>query len=111
MAKKTRSFMPMTTSAVALLGTQIAQARRERVWTAAELAERLDVTPYTVARIERGVPTVAIGLVFEAAALVGVPLFSATKSELPQLVDAARHRLALLPARVRAPDLDIDDDF
>ena len=111
MAKKTRSYLPVTLSAVALLGTQIAQARRERPWTAADLAERLDVTPYTVARIERGEPTVAIGIVFEAAALVGLPLFSVAESELPQLVDAARHRLALLPARVSQPTAGFDDDF
>jgi transcriptional regulator with XRE-family HTH domain len=110
-AKKARSYMPVTRSAVSLLGTQIAQARRERTWTAADLAERLAVTPYTVARIERGEPTVAIGTVFEAASLVGVPLFSVAESELPQLVDAARQRLALLPARVAQPAVEIDDEF
>ncbi|MET7425388.1 helix-turn-helix transcriptional regulator [Dactylosporangium sp. NPDC005555] len=111
MAKRTRSFMPTTRAAVVLLGSQIAAARRERGWTAADLAERVGVQPHTIGRLERGEPTVAVGLAFEAAVVVGVPLFSADERELPALAAAARQRLALLPARVTKPAVVVDDNF
>ena len=103
--------MPTTRAAVALLGTQIAAARKERGWTAADLAERVGVQPHTIGRLERGEPTVTVGLVFEAAVVVGVPLFAVDERELPALVVAERQRLALLPARVTKPVVVVDDNF
>jgi transcriptional regulator with XRE-family HTH domain len=111
MAKRTRSFMPTTRAAVALFGAQIAVARKERGWTAADLAERVGVQPQTIGRLERGEPTVALGVAFEAAVVVGVPLFAADERELPALAAAAKQRLALLPARVTKPPVVIDDNF
>jgi transcriptional regulator with XRE-family HTH domain len=110
MAKRERSFMPTTRAAVALLGSQIAAARKERGWTAADLAERVGVQPHTIGRLERGEPTVAIGLAFEAAVVVGVGLFAVDERELPALAAAARQRLALLPTRPTRPAV-IDDNF
>ena len=109
--KKARTFMPTTKAAVALLGAQVALARKERRWTAADLAERVGVTAHTIGRLERGEPTVAIGVVLEAAVVTGVPLFAAPESDLPGLAAAARQRLAVLPARVSKADVVIDDDF
>jgi DNA-binding XRE family transcriptional regulator len=103
--------MPTTRAAVALLGSQIAAARRERGWTAAELAERVGVQPQTIGRLEKGEPTVALGLAFEAAVVVGLPLFGADERELPALAAAAQQRLALLPARVTKPAVVVDDNF
>lgn len=111
MAKRTRSFMSTTQAAVALLGAQIAIARREKGWTAADLAERVGVQPQTIGRLERGAPTVALGVAFEAAVIVGVPLFDTAEHELPGRVDAARQHLTLLPTRVSRPPLEIDDNF
>lgn len=111
MAKRTRSFMPTTRAAVALLGLEIAAARKERGWTAADLAERVGVQSHTIGRLERGEPTVALGMAFEAAVIVGVPLFVEDERELPAAVVAARQRLALLPARVTKPSIVIDDNF
>ena len=102
---------PMTRAAVSLLGAQIAQARRERGWTAAQLAERVGVEAHTIGRIERGEPTVAIGLVFEAAVITRTPLFGVDERELKPLEAAARRYLALLPTRVRKARIEIDDDF
>lgn len=109
--KKTRPVTPATRAAVSLLGAQIAQARRERGWTAAQLAERVGVEAHTIGRIERGEPTVAIGLVFETAVITGIPLFGVDERELGSLEAAARQRLALLPARVSRVRVEIDDDF
>jgi hypothetical protein len=64
----------------------------------------------TAPRLAHGDPGVAIGTFFEAATLVGVPLF---------VDDATRRRyaaqkqaeLALLPASARRPRRPIDDNF
>ena len=45
-----------------IVGEQIKLARLRRNLTIAQLAERATCSPLTVARIEKGVPTVAIGI-------------------------------------------------
>ena len=95
--------------AARLLGRRVALARRERRWTIAELAERVGSSEVTIRKVERGDPTVALGTAFEAAALVGVALFSEdaeVRAREAELVDA---RLAVIPERVRRRA--IDDDF
>lgn len=105
------SYTKTTLHAVKLMGLEIAQARRERRWTAEELAERAGIGRTTLWKIERGDPSVAVGTVFEVAVLVGVPLFSADSSDLEALVRRRSERLALLPARVRPPTEPVHDDF
>lgn len=97
--------------AARLLGAQVAMGRRERSWTMAELAERAGVTVPTVRKVERGEPTVALGIAFELATLVGVPLFTSDRAELAAMADRARDRLALLAERVHRPSGDVHDDF
>ena len=99
----------ITEEAVSLLGHRIALARRERRWTLAELAQRVGSSETTIRKVERGDPTVALGTAFEAAALVGVRLFSddaAVRAREAEVVDA---RLAVVPQRVRRRA--VDDDF
>lgn len=107
---RTHTYSPATTEAAKLLGGQIAVARRERRWTLRELAERVGITHVTMRKIERGDPSVGLGIAFEAAFLTGVPLFHSQpifrRFERQHLED----RLALLPQRVRQPTK-IDDDF
>lgn len=64
-----------------------------------------------MAKIEQGDPGVRLGTAFEAARLVGVPLFREERSELRAELDRAHDRLALLPQRVRARGGELDDDF
>lgn len=97
--------------AARVLGNLVAASRRERRWTVAALAERAGISLPTLRKIERGEPTVAIGLVFEVAALVGVRLFSADAHGLASLRMRTGEQLALLPARVREPTGAVDDDF
>jgi transcriptional regulator with XRE-family HTH domain len=106
-----RRYLPAAAAAATALGSLVAAGRRERGWTAAELAERLGVSVQTLRRLERGSPTVAVGLVFEAALLCGVELFSTPQDQLGGLARDAETRLALLPARVRPRPTVIDDDF
>lgn len=108
MARKARSFAPWTLDALTVLGRQISSERRSKGWTQAELAERSGIVVATLANIEKGSPTSAIGIVFEVAALLGIPLVGASEPLTRQLVDT---RYALLPARVRRSKEEIDDDF
>ena len=101
----------MAQHALNVLGSQIAVARRELDWTAAELAERLGVHAQLVGRIEKGAPGTAIGTVFEAAVLTGVPLYGVDPADLEDLADRQRARLALLPARTRSKPVEVSDDF
>ncbi len=100
-----------TREAVQLLGIEIARARRRRHWTAAALSERAGISRMTLHKIEHGDPTVGLGIAFEVATLVGLPLFGVASEELSSLVDRSADRLALLPARIREPQQGVDDDF
>lgn len=100
--------------AAAMLGLQIRAARAARKWTAIELADRIGVDRRTVAAIEAGDPRVSLGNAFNAADILGVPLFGAEdRAELARLRREGRDRLALLPTRVDKPrkKLEPDDDF
>lgn len=100
--------------AAVVLGQQIKAARVTRKWTATELAERIGVDRRTVAAIEAGDPGVSLGNAFNAADILGVPLFGAEdRAELARLRREGRERLALLPTRVDRPRrlAEPDDDF
>ncbi|MDQ1294233.1 MAG: hypothetical protein QG608_2116 [Actinomycetota bacterium] len=109
--KRVRSYLPTTTHALCVLGSQIASSRRELGWTAADLAERLGVNVQLIGKIERGSPSTTIGIVFEAAILCGVPLFGTDPSDLTDLAARERTRLALLPARVHRKKVQVSDNF
>jgi DNA-binding XRE family transcriptional regulator len=70
-----------------------------------QLAEAVGVSTRTMYSVERGEPSVSLGTYFEAASVLGIPLFSADKSELTHYLHAGQDRLALLPDRVRAKDV------
>ena len=110
-AKKTRAFAPQTLDAAQVLGGHIAQARRARGWTAAELAERVGVSPRTITSLENGTPTVAMGIAFDAATMLGISLFGVEGSELAALARRTRDTVALLPSRVYQTSEPVRDDF
>ena len=107
---RARTYSPLTLEAARLLGANVRLGRQQRHWTVAELAERVGVSEATMLKVEHGAPGVRLGIAFEAAALVGVPLFDEERSR--RALEAARveDRLALLPQRVRRP-AEVDDDF
>lgn len=112
--KKTHAYLPSTTYALQALGAQIAVARRELGWTAADLAERLGVTAQLVSRLERGSPSTTVGTMFEAAVICGVPLFGADPDDTRAMAALAEHqrlRLALLPSRTRRRAVEVSSDF
>ncbi len=107
-----RPHSPYAVEAARLLGAQIRLARRERRWSQAELAARAGITARTVYKIEHGDLSVGLGAVFEAAALLGVPLFHSDRSRLTVDLDRVEARSALLPRPTRSrPDEDVKDDF
>ncbi len=110
MKSRPHTFSPLTVEAARLLGARVRLARRERRWTLQELADRVGVTAVTLRKVERGDPSVRLGIAFEAAALTGVPLFAEDRSR--RSLEAARvdDRLAVLPEHVRKPAA-VDDDF
>ncbi|MGH8888922.1 MAG: helix-turn-helix domain-containing protein [Acidothermaceae bacterium] len=111
MVRVARQHLPAAGLAVEALGAMIAAGRRRRGWTATELAERLGTSAPTLRRIERGDPSVAIGICFDAAVLCGIDLFSSPPEQLDRVAREARLHKALLPARVRSSPVTLDDDF
>lgn len=108
----TRTYSIITRQALELLGKQIRVARKQRKMTEADLAERVGIARSTLQLVEKGAPKVEIGIILEAAVLVGVPLFtpegaSSLAHELGRLED----RLQLLPKKVRHPAREVKDDF
>lgn len=85
-------------------------ARVERGLSQNNLAQRLNVSRYSVMAIERGDPKVAIGLAFEAASILGIPLLAEDLYDLKKLEGAFFKFNALLPKRVREKKKH-DDDF
>lgn len=94
-----------------LLGKRIKLARKSRRMTEAELGERCGISRSTVRAIEAGNLKVEIGLVFEAAYVVGVQLFVDETTELIANIQRIDDRIALLPSRVRKTHSEPRDDF
>jgi transcriptional regulator with XRE-family HTH domain len=109
--KRARTPLTRTTQAAQLLGAQIRIARQERKWTEAQLAERVGISAKTLRNVERGASNVAIGIVFDAATIVGVPLFHEEETRLTADLASARIQLTLLPQRTRRPSRPVNDDF
>lgn len=108
--KGPRTYSPLTVEAGRLLGNRIRLARKKRGWTVEQLAERVGVAHVTISKVERGDLTVAVGTMFEAAAVVGVALFDPDPRIRSLEVDRVAGRLSLLPRLVR-PAVAVDDDF
>jgi len=106
-----RTYSPHTLKATKLLGALIRQARLQRRWSTAELAERAGITRPTLHNVEAGDPRVGLGIAFETAALLGIPLFREDPERLTIDADLTRERLAVLPQRVRRPAREVNDDF
>ena len=99
------------TEAMIYLGQLIRQARIGRKETVAQLAERAGVSRGLLQRIERGDRACSIGAVFEAAALVGVPLFDLDRERLTANNRMLAQTLTLLPRVAPPSGKPVKDDF
>ena len=106
-----RAYSRYSMEALALLGQMIRAARIERKITGAEMASRMGISRSLLRRIEKGDPGCAIGAVFEAAAITGVPLFESDREQLGAHRAVTGEMLKLLPKTIRRPKRAIKDDF
>ncbi|MDQ1153412.1 helix-turn-helix transcriptional regulator [Brevundimonas sp. SORGH_AS_0993] len=106
-----RTYSRTTREALILMGGQIRLARKQRKMSEADLAGRIGISRSTLQLIEKGHAKVEIGLVFEAATLVGVPLFVSEPSRLTAQIERIEDKLALLPQAVRRRRSEVKDDF
>jgi len=109
--KKIRTYSSYTQDALMLFGQLIQLGRKSRHFSAATLAERVGISRATVQKIENGDPGVAIGLVFECAAIVGVVLFNSPETSITLEIDRFKDKLALLPKAIHSVKTEVDDDF
>ncbi len=106
-----RTYSRYTLEGLGLFGKTIRLGRMQRRLTAQELAERIGVSRSTLQRIEKGDPRVEIGLMFEAAAILGVKLFDADEKGIAALSDRTDDRIALLPRHVYKTGKHLVDEF
>lgn len=111
MADKSRSYSRLAEQATMLLGQQIELARKTRRMSEMELARRIGVSRSTVQRVEQGVIGVEIGTYFEAATILGVPLFEPGATTLAPQIERVSFMLTLIPKRIRRPNREVKDDF
>lgn len=98
--------------ALGVLAAMIRAARIRRGLTAAELAKRTGVSRGVIQRLEAAEPGTAIGTAFEAAVVLGIPLFDTAPDRLGVLRDQHREVAALLPQRAfHASQSKPDNDF
>ena len=100
-----------TLEALKLLGTLIRLERKKRKMTIEELSVRAGISRSLVTRIEKGDSQCTIGAAFEAATVVGVPLFTVTTEEKTRRREIVDETLALLPKRIRNVKSENDDNF
>jgi transcriptional regulator with XRE-family HTH domain len=108
---KPRAYSKYAREAAFLLGQQIKLGRKDRKWSEQNLAARAGISRATLQKIEAGELSPSIGLVFEVAALVGVPLFAQDSRVLATSIELTQGKIALLPKRIRNRTKAVDDDF
>ena len=110
--KKERAYSRYSRDSLLLLGKYIRLGRKERKLTESDLADRIGISRATLQKIEKGDPSCEIGFVFEAATLVGVPLFDTSPtSSFASSIEKVSNKIALLPASVRKKQKGVDDAF
>lgn len=111
MLRTPRTYSRLTEEALLLLGKQIKLARKRRRMSEHDLAARVGIARSTLQLIEKGSPSVAIGLALEAATLAGVDLFVPETTTLVPEIEQTDDKLALMPRSIRKPRYEVDDDF
>ena len=110
MVKRKRTYSRHTQEVMTLMGQYIKVYRKRKSWTENELAKRAGISRATLQKIEKGDVSCAIGLVFEVATLVGIPLFEQRKPFLSGHIEQLKDTLVLLPRRIRNK-VKVDDNF
>lgn len=106
-----RTYSRYSLQALVLLGASLRAARIDRKMRTQDLAERAGISRDMLHRIEKGDPRCEIGVVFELAAILGVPLFEPELGALQRHTRQLEDRLLLLPKAVHVPRDEVKDDF
>lgn len=96
--------------ALKTLGEQIRMARKRRQWTISDLASKMDVSAPTVIAIEKGLPTVSMGILFSAMWTLGLEkeLTLLANPEDKIGIELINRRL---PKKIRHTTKKLDNDF
>jgi len=111
MNSKKRAYARYTLEGITLLGKLVQHGRKQRRMTETDLSQRLGISRSTVQRIEKGDPKVAIGIMFEAAALVGVKLFDTDEKGVAALSSRVDDRISVLPKHIYKAGKKVVDEF
>lgn len=98
-------------AALAHFASLLRVRRKEKRLTIDELADRLGSSAPTVRKLLDGAPSVAIGTYFEAAHILGVPLFDPDRDRFALTASKTAEIDALLPKRIVNRGEEVDDDF
>ncbi len=111
MPKRTIQTGTIAKAALSHFASLLRLQRKERNLTLDELADRLGISTPTVRKILEGSPSAAIGTYFEAARILGVPLFDPDSDRFAVTASRTAEVESLLPKRVRTRKQEINDNF
>lgn len=94
---------------VAYLGNLVRLARKERGMSQIELGERINASRSSIQRIELGNTKCAIGLVFEACFVLGIPLMGCDKEHVHNLSTMLSYLNKLIPEGIPNKNITFDD--
>lgn len=96
--------------ALVQLGEQIRMARKRRQWTIAELARKIGVSSPTIIALEKGEPTVSVGLLASALWTLGLDTELRNLAN-PNDIEGIKLMNSRLPKKIRTSKRVLDNDF
>ncbi len=111
MTKENSNLSTHTQLVLKTLGAMVKAARLEQAYSQSDLANRLGVSRYTVIAIEKGDASVALGTMFEACTIIGIPLLAENTNSVLNLSNIVANFASILPERARTTITELDDNF
>ena len=96
--------------ALAQLGEQIRMARKRRQWTIAELAKKISVSSPTIIALEKGEPTVSVGVLVSTLWTLGLETELLNLAN-PNDIEGIKMMNTRLPKKIRTRKRTLDNDF
>lgn len=96
--------------ALAQLGEQIRMARKRRQWTIAELAKKIGVSSPTLIALEKGEPTVSVGVLVSTLWTLGLETELRNLAN-PNDIEGIKLMNSRLPKKIRTSKRNLDNDF
>ena len=96
--------------ALVQLGEQVRMARKRRQWTIAELAKKIGVSSPTLIALEKGEPTVSVGVLVSTLWTLGLETELRNLAN-PSDVEGIKLMNTRLPQKIRNSKKTLDNDF